>query len=245
MKSVPFSTGQVVRSAGLVVAVTIFGRITGFGREWMVARLLGSNALTDTYYAAFTLPNLITYLVAGGALGIILIPVFTQYMAAGQEEESWNVFSIVMTVMSLVLIALIALGEIFAGTLAFWIAPGFGQDQHALLVTLIRILLPSQFFLCIGGIFAAVHNAKGRFLVPALAPVLYNFTLIGCAWLLHRHYGIVSFALGVTVGTLVGFWGLPLLTHGSVGAKFKPSGALSHPGMRSFFRLALPVMVAM
>jgi putative peptidoglycan lipid II flippase len=240
----PPSSRNVVRSAGLVVITTILGRITGFGREWMVARLLGSNALTDTYYAAFTLPNLVTYLVAGGALGIILIPVFTQYVTAGKEEESWKVFSIVTTLMSLALFALVMLGELLAGALAHWIAPGFGADQHALLVTLIRILLPSQFFLCLGGILSAVHNAKGRFLVPALAPIVYNFTLISCAWLLHHRFGIVSFALGVTAGTLLGFFGLPLIALRSIGATFRPSLGIQHPGVRQFLKLAVPVMLA-
>lgn len=238
------SARQIVRSAGLVIAVTILSRITGFGREWMVARLLGSNALTDTYYAAFTLPNLITYLVAGGSIGIILIPVFTKYAAEGQEEESWRVFSIVTTVMALVLFTFLMLGEIFANTFARCIAPGFGPDQHALLVTLIRILLPSQFFLCLGGVLSAVHNAKGRFLVPTFAPIIYNFTLVLCAWFLHRRYGISSFAIGVTVGTLMGFFGLPFITARSIGTRFKPSLAIQHPGVRRFFKLAVPVMLA-
>src|SRR5262249_6836036 len=193
---------------------------------------------------AFTLPNLITYLVAGGSIGIILIPVFTKYVAEGQEEESWRVFSIVTTVMSVVLFTLLTFGEIFANALARWIAPGFGPDQHALLVTLIRILLPSQFFLCLGGVLSAVHNAKGRFLVPAFAPIIYNFTLVICAWLLHRRYGISSFAVGVTAGTLMGFFGLPFITARSIGARFKPSLAIQHPGVRRFFKLAVPVMLA-
>src|ERR1700730_13222435 len=98
------SRRQVIRSTGVVVAAAMVGRLTGFGREWMVARLLGSNALTDTYYAAFTLPNFLSYLIAGGALGIVFIPVFAQYVAAGREEESWYVFSTVLTVIGLALL---------------------------------------------------------------------------------------------------------------------------------------------
>src|SRR5258708_8353522 len=101
------SSSQVIRSAGLVVSAAMLGRLTGFGREWMVAHLLGSNALTDAYYAAFTLPNLLSYLVAGGALGMILIPIFTQYMATGNEEESWHIFSTVVTVASRLLLSLV------------------------------------------------------------------------------------------------------------------------------------------
>ena len=105
-------------------------------REWTVAHLIGSNGLTDTYYAAFTLPDFLNYLVAGGALGIIFIPVFTEYMAENREDEGWHVFSTVMTFMAIVLIALILLGEIFAPQLVRVIAPGFNAVQKSRVIFL-------------------------------------------------------------------------------------------------------------
>ncbi len=239
------SSRHIIRSTGLVVTAATLGKLTGFGREWMVARLLGSNALTDTYYAAFTLPNFLSYLIAGGALGIVFIPVFAQYVAAGHEEESWYVFSTVLTVIGLALLVLVTAGELFTYPLARWIAPGFPPDQQVLLVTLIRILLPAQLFLCLGGLFAAVQNAKGRFLAPAVAPIVYNFTLIGCAWMLHHRLGIISFAVGVAAGTMVGFFGLPLITLRGIGARFRPNLAIRHPGVKQFFKLAIPIMLAL
>jgi putative peptidoglycan lipid II flippase len=239
------SRRHVIRSTGVVVAAAMVGRLTGFGREWMVARLLGSNALTDTYYAAFTLPNFLSYLIAGGALGIVFIPVFAQYVAAGREEESWYVFSTVLTVIGLALLGLVLAGELFTYPLAHWIAPGFPPDQQILLVKLIRILLPAQLFLCLGGLLAAVQNAKGRFLAPALAPIVYNFTLIGCAWMLHHRLGITSFAVGVAAGTMVGFFGLPLITFRGLGASFRPNLSIRHPGVKQFFKLSLPIMLAL
>src|ERR671930_305833 len=67
------SSRLVVRSTGVVILATVLGRITGFGREWLVAHILGTNSVTDAYYAAFTLPTFVSYLVAGGFLGIVLI----------------------------------------------------------------------------------------------------------------------------------------------------------------------------
>ena len=61
---------------GMVMAVMLLSRIFGFLREWTVAHQLGSSAVTDTYYAAFTLPDLLSYLVAGGTIGMFFIPVF-------------------------------------------------------------------------------------------------------------------------------------------------------------------------
>ena len=65
-------------------------------REWTVAHQLGSSAVTDTYYAAFTLPDLLSYLVAGGTLGMFFIPVFTKYVAEKREEEGWRIYSTII-----------------------------------------------------------------------------------------------------------------------------------------------------
>src|SRR5690349_17221466 len=191
------SSRLVVRSTGVVILATVLGRITGFGREWLVAHILGTNSVTDAYYAAFTLPTFVSYLVAGGFLGIILIPIFTKFMADGQEDEGWRVFSTVMTVTSLALAGLVLIGEIFTYRLASWIAPGFPPGQQELLIKLIRILLPSQIFMCLGGLLAAVHNAKGRFMIPGLAPIVYNIASMACSVFLYRRFGITSFAVGV------------------------------------------------
>ena len=92
---------RIVESTGIVMGTMLLSRMLGFFREWTVAHLIGSNGLTDAYYAAFTLPDFLNYLVAGGALGIIFIPVFTEYLAENREEEGWHVFSTVVTFMAL------------------------------------------------------------------------------------------------------------------------------------------------
>ncbi|MGG7377248.1 lipid II flippase MurJ, partial [Escherichia coli] len=84
----------------------------GFLRELILARQIGSNGATDAYYAAFTLPNILNYLITGGALSVIFIPVFTDYLATNREQEGWHVFSTVIVFMSVLLIAAVALGEI-------------------------------------------------------------------------------------------------------------------------------------
>ena len=63
------------------MASVLASRILGFVREWTVAYRLGSSAETDAYYAAFTLPDFLNYLVAGGALSITFIPIFSKYLA--------------------------------------------------------------------------------------------------------------------------------------------------------------------
>jgi putative peptidoglycan lipid II flippase len=122
-------------------------RMLGFVREWTVAHQIGSSAVTDAYYAAFTLPDFLNYLVAGGALGLIFIPVFTKYQVENREDEGWHVFSTVMTLMTLALVVLVGVGEIFTAQLVRFIAPGFDLAQKAEVVFLTRVMLPAQLFL--------------------------------------------------------------------------------------------------
>src|SRR5437588_3289932 len=105
------------------MAGILLSRVLGFVREWVVAHQVGSNAVTDAYYAAFTLPDFLNYLVAGGSLSLIFIPVFTKYLVENHEEEAWHVFSTVISFMSLVLVAFVVAAEILAPHLVNIIAP--------------------------------------------------------------------------------------------------------------------------
>src|SRR5208337_2362770 len=103
-------TGRIAKASGIVMAGVLVSRLLGFFREWTVAHQIGSNTVTDTYYAAFTLPDFLNYLVAAGALSVTFIPVISRYLAANQEDEGWYAFSTVVTVMGLVLVGLVGIG---------------------------------------------------------------------------------------------------------------------------------------
>jgi putative peptidoglycan lipid II flippase len=220
-------------------------RMLGFVREWTVAHQIGSSAVTDAYYAAFTLPDFLNYLVAGGALGLIFIPVFTKYQVENREDEGWHVFSTVMTLMTLALVVLVGVGEIFTAQLVRFIAPGFDLAQKAEVVFLTRVMLPAQLFLYLGSVMGAVQNAKARFLVPALAAVVYNIGIISGGWLLSSRIGITGFAVGLLFGTFLGFFVLQLVAVWRLGAKFTPNLDFRHPGFLMFLKLAIPIMLAL
>src|SRR5690348_18317730 len=153
------------------MASILSSRLLGFLRECAVAHQFGSSAVTDAYYTAFTLPDFVNYLVAGGSLSITFIPVFAKYMAEDNEEEGWYVFSTVITSMVLLLIILVVVGEFFAPALLQVIAPGFNPAEKTHAVYLTRLMMPAQVFFYIGSILSAVQYAKGRFLISSLGPV--------------------------------------------------------------------------
>src|SRR5438093_551821 len=122
---------RIAQSTGIVMASVLVSRLLGFFREWTVAHQMGSNAVTDAYYAAFTLPDFLNYLVAAGSLSLTFIPVFAHYVAENREEEAWHVFSTVITFMGLALLVLVSAAEMFAPRLVSLISPGFDPAQKS------------------------------------------------------------------------------------------------------------------
>jgi len=241
----PSAIRRIALASGIIMTSVMLSRVLGFLRDWTVAHQVGSNAVTDAYYAAFTLPDFLNYLVAGGSLSLTFIPVFAQYAAEKNEEEGWHVFSTVITVMGLVLVALVVLGEIFAPRLATLIAPGFDPAQKERVVFLTRLMLPAQVCFYLGSILSAVQYAKGQFIVPSLAPVIYNLGIILGGVLLSSRYGITGFAVGVVAGALAGNFLLQVYGARRAGARFAPNFDLGHPGFRLFVKLTIPIMLAL
>lgn len=238
-------TRRIAASTGIVMASVLVSRVLGFFREWTVAHQIGSNAVTDAYYAAFTLPDFLNYLVAAGSLSLTFIPVFTKYVAEQREEDGWHVFSTVITVMGLVLVAFVLAAEILAPHLVELIAPGFNAAEKARVIFLTRLMLPAQICFYMGSILSAVQYAKAQFVVPSLAPVIYNVGVILGGVLLSPRLGITGFAVGVLAGALTGNFLLQVWGARRAGACFRPNLDTRHPGFRLFLRLAIPIMLAL
>jgi putative peptidoglycan lipid II flippase len=227
------------------MASVLVSRLLGLLREWTLAHQIGANAITDSYLAAFTLPDFLNYLVAAGALSVTFIPVFSRYLVENREEEGWHVFSTVVTVMGLVLVGLVVLGEVFAPQLVAAIAPGFAPAEKARAVFLTRLMLPAQICFYLGSILTAVQYTRGQFVIPSLSGVIYNLGVILGGVLLSSRIGVTGFAVGVLGGALAGNFLLQVYGARRAGARFSPNLDVHHPGFRWFIKLTIPIMLAL
>ena len=150
----------------------------GLVREQIIGRTLGASREADLYFASFTLPDFLNYLLAAGALSIVFIPIFLEHFERGDEEGGWLAFSVIANFILLVGSIAIALLMIFARPLGGLVAPGFTDPGEVdTLVRLIRIILPAQFFLVVGGLLSAALQAQDRHFLPAMAPLVYSARL--------------------------------------------------------------------
>jgi putative peptidoglycan lipid II flippase len=236
---------RIAAATGIVMASVLLSRVLGLFREWTVAHQIGSNSITDAYYAAFTLPDFLNYLIAGGSLSVTFIPVFAMYVAEKREEEGWRAFSTVITVMGFVLVAMVVAAELFAPQLVKLIAPGFDPSERQRVIFLTRLMLPAQICFYEGSILSAVQYAKGQFVIPSLAPIIYNIGIILGGVLLAPRIGITGFAVGVLGGAILGNFLLQIYGAYRAGAKFSPNFNFRHPGFWMFLKLSVPIMLAL
>jgi putative peptidoglycan lipid II flippase len=230
-------------AAALIMVSVLASRLIGFVREMYIASAFGAQVHTDAYVVAFRIPDLLNYLVAGGALAITFIPILGSLLEKGEEAESYRVLSIVATFMGLILIVGTVVFEIFTPQILHLYQPKFTPDQLAECTFMTRILLPGPLCFCLGGLLSAVLYTRGSFLIPAITPLIYNLgTLVGAILLRHR-FGISSLAIGTMVGAFAGPFLLPWIGATRIGLRYRPALDLGNPHFRRWLRATIPLML--
>ncbi|MGE5246706.1 MAG: murein biosynthesis integral membrane protein MurJ [Verrucomicrobiota bacterium] len=231
------------RAAALMMASVFLSRILGYARDAVIAYQHGATPDTDAYFAAFTIPDFLNYLLAGGALSITFIPIFSRYLAEGREEEGFRSFSTIATIMGTAMVFFIVLGEFLAGRVIPLVAPGFSAAQASVAARLTRIVLPAQVFFYLGGLLMAIQYARKQFFLPALAPLVYNAAIIAGGLLAGRDHGMEGFAWGVVAGSFLGNFALQLYGARRGTFAFRPRIDFADPGLKEFIRLSIPIML--
>jgi putative peptidoglycan lipid II flippase len=249
-ESQPGGGGQrVAAAAAIMVAAILASRILALVRDMVVSYYFGAGAVTDAYKAAFSLPDLLYYLIAGGALSSAFIPVFTEYLTKGDEENAWKVFSVFGTAMTVLLTGVVVVGEIFTEPLLLPLCPGFSDEKLALTAALTRVVLPAQVFFFLGGLMMGTLYARRHFLMPALGPVVYNLAIIIGGMIggarFGAHLGIFGLAWGVLAGAFIGNVVMQLWIMRRIGMRFRPSLDVRHPGVVKVAKLMLPVLLGL
>ena len=244
----------ILAGASIMTVAAFLSRLLGLVRDKAIAYFWGRGLHTDAFWAAFNVPDLLYYLLAGGALSAAIVPVFVGYLVRKEEGESWKVANTLVTVLIVLAGTGILLIEVFARPLVVLIAPGFAArpEQAAQCAHLVRILAPMVIFTVTSALSTGILQAHRHFTAPAMAWPVYNFGIIGGAFaggLLVNRYpkdaaGLVMPAAGVVVGAilLVAIQVPSLLARGY---RFRPSLDLSHPGVREAIRLFLPYMAGL
>lgn len=164
-----------------VGSATMASRILGFGREALIAGILGAGPVTDAFYAALRFPNLFRRLFAEGAFNSAFIPLFARELEGGGETAARRFAEDVLSVLIPLLLGLSALAIITMPVLvATVVAPGFSDspDKFDLTVVMTRIMFPYLLCMSLVAMLSGILNSMRRYFLAAFAPVLLNVVLV-------------------------------------------------------------------
>jgi putative peptidoglycan lipid II flippase len=227
----------------LLMGTVMLSRVIGYAREAYIAFAFGAGSQTDAYVAAFTLPDFLNYIVAGGAASITFISIYTRFLAQKRDADAQKTFSIIITVMTAVMIVGTIGTEIFAPQFVRWFVKGFSEPQIELCVFLTRILLPAQIFFYVGGVVSAVLLSHRLFLFPAFGPLIYNVFIIFGGVIGGHKLGIASLAYGAVLGSVAGPFLASVIGAARIGTGYRPSFDVMNPAFREWVKLSVPLML--
>lgn len=194
---------SVVVQALFMAMGTLSSRVLGLVREVLFAALF-SRAITDSWYAAFRLPNIFRRMLGEGSLSVSFIPVFVE----AQMESDARARNLVNSFYTLFLIVISVITA--AGILgAEWILPRLldeaflaQPERYELVLRMSRIMFGYVFLVCTYAYFMAILNAMGKFGWPALAPTFFNIAMVTSTLIPIHYLGWPGQALswGVIVG---------------------------------------------
>lgn len=232
----------------LLAASSILSRFLGVLRDAVFSRIFGSGSeggvfALDAYYLAFRIPDFLYTLLILGALSSAFIPLYTRLKKSEPERANHFVNTTLSTVFFL---ALFSSALLFV--LAPWIlpilAPGFSQETLSLSINLTRLLLLSPLFMGLSGLLQGIENVHKRFFGMALAPVVYNVSIILAAILWAETLGVYALVYGVLTGAVLHFLvQIPSIIHTSYRYQFlRPRWT---PELRELFFMGFPRIIGM
>lgn len=249
MGSSDYST--VGRSAGLMTALTIVSRVTGFIRTWAMAAAIGMSLLSSSYQVANNLPNMLYELVMGGMLVTAFLPVYMGVRREQGREASNEYVGNLLGILLLLLGGISVLGTVFAPgfiwTQSFLSGDGGSMNAASFMFRFFAIQI---LFYGLGSVFSGVLNAHRDYFWSTFAPVLNNVIVIASfmgfapvSAQFGEQAGIILIAAGTTLGVFVQMaCQIPALgkhgVHPHIHIDFKD------PALRQTITLGIPTLLA-
>jgi putative peptidoglycan lipid II flippase len=256
---------ETLKSSARVSAAVLASRVFGVVRDSLFVAIFGVTWLTDAYYIAFRIPNLLRDLFAEGALSSAFVPTFSEALEKHGKERAFAVGNLVLTGVvlctSIITLLLILFAHPIVAVLSANFKPGTGVVTAAaaaeaaakleVATLLARIMMPILLLVSVSAVFMGMLNAQKRFGAPAWAPALFNVTSIIAGvgiWLLHARSenGLIVWSIASTVAAGVqAFCQLPSLWRLGYRPRFSSAGLMSDPAIGRILRLMAPATIGL
>ncbi|MEA3544168.1 MAG: murein biosynthesis integral membrane protein MurJ [Thermodesulfobacteriota bacterium] len=198
---------KIAAATMVMASATSLSRIAGLVRDVVVARLFGAGMMTDAFFMAFTIPNLLRRFFGEGSLTAAFVPIFSEVFHQRGEKEAQQLANRCVSLLLLIMLVVVLLGVLLSPWIVQGIGYGFGQVAGKLQLTnqLNRIMFPYIGLVSMLALLTGILNVRGHFFVPSLSPLFLNLAMILSALTMGHLFAqpIYALAVGVLLGGVV------------------------------------------
>ncbi len=237
--------GKLLKATFSVSFISLISRILGVCRDILIAGMFGAGTPSDIFFLCFRVPDFFRKMSSEGILNSSFVPLFSKYLASKEEKSAFEMANtVIITTLILAITATIA-GMIFVPHAISILLPHLAErrEEYELALLLLRIMMPYLICISILALFTGILNSLNNYVVPALAPVVFNiviitFTIHICGFFKSPIAGV---ALGVTMGGIAQVvLQIPFIIKTGIFKKIRIR--LSHPGVTGFIKGLFPAV---
>lgn len=236
---------HLARSTLIVMIAFGMAKVISLGQVVIIASVFGASAEWDAFVTANRIPELIFTLIAGGALAHAFIPIFSGYLARKDMTGAWSIAS---QVINTIFTVTAAISLIVFVTAPWWVAnvaaPGFDAAARQQTIELMRIILVSTMIFSVSGIVMGILQSFNHFLLPALAPIMFDAGILFGVIFLIKPFGVHGIAIGAVLGAAMHL-GIQVPGLIRFRARWKPQLGWNNPVLWRVIRLMLPRVVGL
>ena len=235
------SAQKILRSATLVMALTLLSKASGLFLDIIVAAKFGTSPETDAFLVAATIASLL-FVWLNNPIRVVFVPLFTQDLTIQGERTAWDNASILINTSVVLFVIIAGVGWLLSPYLVALVAPGFAPETSTLAAELTRLMMLTLVFVGLAKLLSGVLHSYQRFGWPGMVSTVENVVSILCIVILAPFLGIYVLAVSAILGAFVqALIQAPILW--KFRAYYKPQIDLKSPNLRRMARVSLPLFI--
>lgn len=185
-----------------IIIVTLISIFLGFARESIVVYKLGAGWQADSFIFSIMFPGLI-FSSIGGVISTVFVPLYTDLRINESLEEANDFANNLINIIIIITLILVFIGEIYTPEIIKILAPGFKGETYEMTVKLVRMILPSMFFMGLMYCFVGILTSFKELIITAAISIPLHLSIILGLILIYPRLGLQWTIIAVILGSIL------------------------------------------
>ncbi|HGY56413.1 MAG TPA: hypothetical protein ENK44_11955 [Caldithrix abyssi] len=199
-----FKDFRIIKSIGYVTAGTILGKLTGFLKHYLIVYIFGLTELSDAFFIANAIPEMLINILMYGLLAGAFIPVASEVLSKQSNEQFNSFINSILTFIGFLCVISAMVIFLIPIPIAKMLATGYADKQLEIVAGLLVSIAPGFIFLGLAAILSGILQVLEDFRIVSVGLFIFNLTFIISVLLLNPQYHIYSAGIGISLGAF--FW---------------------------------------